>query len=76
METRPTWTWPAPGWWLTRISVLLNLGEGEMALPVYYETTTSLTAVEVGDLDADGDVDVIVANTGANWNRHGRWMFF
>jgi len=48
------------------ISVLLNLGNGDMAVPVSYASTHGVRDVTALDLDADGDLDMVAANGGQN----------
>ena len=49
-----------------RISVLLNQGQGSFATAISYAAATHPIDVAAGDLDADGDVDLLVAGEGTN----------
>jgi hypothetical protein len=45
-----------------KIAVLINQGGGKLADPVVYPAGNGTNALAVGDLDADGHLDVAVAN--------------
>ncbi len=50
------------------VAVLLGDGAGHLADPVQYELgqDATLQAVDIGDLDGDGDLDVVASDFGAN----------
>ncbi|MBN2294067.1 MAG: VCBS repeat-containing protein [Pirellulales bacterium] len=48
------------------VSILFGVGDGTFWAPVSYEVGEGPLAVELGDLDSDGDLDIIVANGGEN----------
>ena len=45
----------------TTVSVLMNNGSGTFAPPVSYEVGSSPHRIAIGDLDGDGDLDLVVA---------------
>ena len=61
------------------VSVLLNNGSGAFSLPSAYSVGNAPLSVFAADLDADGDLDLIVANAGDNTisflSNHGNGTF-
>ena len=47
-----------------RVGVFLNLGDGTLSQPVYYPVGVGPTYIWVGDLEGDGQVDLMVSNSG------------
>ncbi|HET6349069.1 MAG TPA: FG-GAP-like repeat-containing protein [Candidatus Krumholzibacteria bacterium] len=49
--------------------VLLNQGDGTFAPTVYWPTADTTNKPRIADLDRDGDLDVVFAGGGVNYNR-------
>ncbi len=55
------------GW----LSVLLNDGEGGFLPPSFVPQALGSWGLELCDVDGDGDLDVLAANSGSNWQGNG-----
>ncbi|MEZ6164025.1 MAG: VCBS repeat-containing protein [Phycisphaerales bacterium] len=51
---------------LGRVAVLLNNGDGTFQSPVFYSVGEDPAAIRAADVNLDGDLDLITANTGTN----------
>lgn len=51
---------------LGRVAVLLNNGDGTFQTPVFYGVGENPAAIRAADVNLDGDLDLITANTGTN----------
>ncbi|HZL99034.1 MAG TPA: VCBS repeat-containing protein [Planctomycetota bacterium] len=58
----------AVNWWFyARLSVVLNGGDGTFAQPALYNYSKGALDLELADVTGDGALDVVVSNTGANY---------
>ncbi|WP_164103076.1 FG-GAP-like repeat-containing protein [Candidatus Laterigemmans baculatus] len=51
-------------YWLGRIAVLLGNGDGSLGSPRHFEVGQNPIAVEVGDVNGDGAIDIVAASDG------------
>ncbi len=51
------------GYQLSAIAVLINDGAGNLADPVYYVSDVGSNSIALGDIDGDGQLDAVTANT-------------
>ncbi|MFO0985378.1 MAG: VCBS repeat-containing protein [Planctomycetota bacterium] len=52
---------------MPRISVIKNHGDGSFAPPALYTAQKMSLDIRAADLDRDGDLDLVVSNTGETW---------
>jgi len=57
-------------------AVLLNDGKGFFSQPNKYNSTEDSDGIEVGDFNNDNFIDVVVTNTGFNWEGNTISLFF
>ncbi|MBD3334802.1 MAG: hypothetical protein GF355_04745, partial [Candidatus Eisenbacteria bacterium] len=59
----------ASNWWATpKVSVVLNHGDGSMALPQTYPIQHGSYGITAADFDNDGFADIAASNTGTNYD--------
>lgn len=57
-------------------AALFNDGKGFFSQPVKYNSTEDSEGIEVGDFNNDNFIDVVVTNTGFNWEGNSVTVFF
>nr|MBA3728726.1 VCBS repeat-containing protein [Actinomycetota bacterium] len=75
-DGKPDVAWARNDFFDNEMNVQLNLGDGTMSASVEYPVTESSTDIKSGDLDSDGDPDLVVISEGTSYTNSVVDLYF